>query len=204
MIHPKSLKLQTVLPLLYLVAVYVFLPTGMAVGLIPFAYRFYLLGFVFGLILIYTYIRCYTWTELGFAPHRTVQSVVAHILLSAGFVVCAIAASVIFRLTVYIPDWSWFYVFYILFSAPAQTFLYRSILFAEMKRAMINRPQVQIVLATSLFAFLHIIYHDITTLFLTGLVGFAWSWMYAVYQDFWGIALSHAVVGAITIVLGIV
>ena len=101
------------------------------------------------------------------------------------------------------PGHTVFYLFFVFVSAPAQEFVYRSFLFAEMRAARI--PQSAIVfLSAGLFGFMHIIYRDFATVLLTLAAGLIWAVLFHSTRKTLIVALSHAAVGMAAIFSGIV
>jgi membrane protease YdiL (CAAX protease family) len=98
---------------------------------------------------------------------------------------------------------TWFYAFFVLVSAPAQEFLYRGFLFAEL--GTLRLPSNLIVtLSAVLFSFMHVIYRDPLTVALTLAAGLGWALVYQSTRRFPVVALSHAAIGAVAIFLGVV
>jgi uncharacterized protein len=95
-------------------------------------------------------------------------------------------------------------VFYVFVSSPAQEFLYRSIVFAEIGASPIRNTALIVVVSALNFSFLHLLYHDVLTLFVTFIMGSIWGIIYVKYPNFWGVSLSHAVVGAVSIFVGLI
>lgn len=96
-----------------------------------------------------------------------------------------------------------FYVFFVLVPAPAQEFLYRSFLFAEMGEIRVP-PVATVALSAVLFAFLHIIYRDAFTMLLTLVAGLAWAVLFHKTRGFYMVAASHAALGAAAILTGVI
>lgn len=102
------------------------------------------------------------------------------------------------------PEWRLFFIYYILVSSPSQEFLFRSNLFALMSRANIKSPPVQVFLSAAAFSFMHAIYKDPLTLAVAFGAGLLWGWIYQRSTSFWGVACSHAAVGAVAILVGLI
>jgi len=183
-----------------------FLPvTLILIGIIPFYYRFHILVLAFICAIIYSWIKKYSLLDLGFKSPLILGSITVNGLLSL-LILLVLFLFYFFGVftKLYFPDWSLFYIFYLFFSAPVQTFLYRSLLFAEMEKTGIKSSWLQVITATIYYTYLHIIYQDFFTLFITAVIGLIWASLYFKYKDFWGIAISHSVLGAVTIFLGII
>lgn len=103
-----------------------------------------------------------------------------------------------------VPGWWLFFAYYVFVSSPSQEFLFRSNLFAWMSRADIKRPAVQVIVSAATFSFMHIIYRDPLTLTAAFGAGLLWGWIYHKRPNFGGVAFSHAVVGAVSILVGLV
>ena len=102
------------------------------------------------------------------------------------------------------PGWRLFCVHDLLVSSPSQEFLFRSNLFALMNRSNIRGPFAQVTLSAVTYSFLHIFYNDPLTLAVTLFAGLLWGWIYYKYPNFWGVALSHAALGATAILVGLI
>ena len=97
-----------------------------------------------------------------------------------------------------------FYLFYLLASSTCQEFLYRGFLFAELRRAGVNGAAALIVITGALFAYLHVIYRDWTTVALALAFGLVLGWVYARTDNLWGVWVTHSVLGAASIAAGLV
>jgi membrane protease YdiL (CAAX protease family) len=100
--------------------------------------------------------------------------------------------------------WPLFFVFYILVLTPAQEFFFRSLLFAEMGNLRYKRQWSMIILSSLSFCFLHIIYQHPLMILITLLMGLVWSIIYYKYPNFWGVTLSHALLGTAAFALGLI
>ncbi|HXJ38353.1 MAG TPA: CPBP family intramembrane glutamic endopeptidase, partial [Bryobacteraceae bacterium] len=96
-----------------------------------------------------------------------------------------------------------FYLFFVLISAPAQEFLYRSFLFAEL-RALRIPPKAIVAVSALLFGFMHIIYRDWVTVALTIFVGFIWAAVFNATHKISIVAFSHAALGVAAILSGVI
>ena len=56
----------------------------------------------------------------------------------------------------------------------------------------------------STYAFIHVIYGDPLILAATLAIGIAWGTIYLRYPNLWGVTLSHAVIGVVSILVGLV
>jgi membrane protease YdiL (CAAX protease family) len=61
-----------------------------------------------------------------------------------------------------------------------------------------------VALSASLFGFMHIIYHDLPTILLTLFAGLIWAVVFHATRKVWIVALSHAALGVVAIVAGLV
>jgi uncharacterized protein len=191
--------------LLRLLSLYATLALLLGGGIIPYAYRFHCLILLSFLMILYARYRKFTLKDLGFRYDTLQKSLFWNGVLSL-FIVIVMLLAYHFNLirTATIPDWSWFFVFYIFVSSPAQEFLYRSIVFAEIGTSPIRNTAATVLISALNFSFLHLLYHDALTLFVTFLMGSIWGVIYVKYPNFWGVALSHAVVGAVSIFVGLI
>lgn len=174
-------------------------------GAIPFRFRFAVLISMTVLMSLHASYAKRSWLSLGFSRENLKGSLfwnsIVSLLLIATILV-AFYSGMIRKPT--IPSWNLFFVFYIFISAPAQEFLYRSALFAEMSASGIVSPIAQIAISALTYSFLHIIYKDIITILVTLLMGVIWGAIYHYRRNFFGVAVSHSVLGALSILVGLV
>jgi len=173
-------------------------------GVIPFRYRFVVTFFAVMIIIAYAGIRKLNWSALGFRRDTLKRSLlwnigatvvflsILYFLHSAGLIVKSTA-----------PLWPLFFIFYILVLSPAQEFFFRSILFAELRRVRTGAPWHIILISSASFCFLHVIYRSPLILFITLLMGIVWGVIYYRYPNFWGVTISHAVLGTAAIAIGL-
>ena len=173
--------------------------------IIPFSFRFWLLLIMTCVVFLYQVVRKRTLKELGFRRDTLKDSLLWNGIFSfilAAIILILYLAQLIREPTT--PQWQWFFVFYIFISSPSQEFLYRSSVFAEMNTRRILNPYTQIAISSVTYSFLHIIYNDIITLLVTLFAGIIWGVIYYKRPNFWGVALSHAVLGVISILVGLI
>ncbi|HEM6153637.1 TPA: CPBP family intramembrane metalloprotease [Streptococcus suis] len=96
-----------------------------------------------------------------------------------------------------------FYLFYIFISSPAQEFLYRGALVRILTRLNVSERSKMIV-SSALYSFVHIIYKDFWTLVLTFCIGIIWYRSYRKTNNLLGVCVSHAVLGIVTILAGVI
>ncbi len=173
--------------------------------ILPFSIRYYLLVTMTLGVVLYERARGRSLEELGFRRDTLRGSLLCNLVLSI-VLACALfgldAAGVIRHKEV--EHWQGFYVFYVLVSSPFQEFLFRSVLFCEGRRAGISSAFGLVALSAVTYCFLHIIWRDTITLGITLLMGFVWGAIYTKYPNFWGVALSHAVLGLLSILVGLI
>lgn len=172
---------------------------------IPFAYRFHVLVMMSAAMAAYSVARGRRASELGFVRGPLGPSLAANgalSLLLLGLMLALHRAHLIRPPTV--PNWNLFYVFYVFVSSPCQEFLFRCALFAEMRGSGITNPAAQVCISAVTYCFLHVIYNDAITLGVTLVMGIVWGILYQRYPSFWGVTLSHAVLGAVSIAVGLI
>lgn len=182
-----------------------FLPVILLVsGLVPLSLRWVCLAGVFCISMFIALRHGYSARELGIQMAYLKQSLEAN----AFFVL--LSAALFFFLSGYglietdaDHPRALFFVFYILISSPLQEFLFRSFLFAEMNRAGIKQPSVQIFVSAAVFSFIHIIYFDVTTALATFAAGIVLAAIYRKYPNLAGVSLAHAAIGTMAIIAGI-
>ncbi|HOW52762.1 MAG TPA: CPBP family intramembrane metalloprotease [bacterium] len=153
---------------------------------------------------IYAWASGLSRKELGFTVERLGRS------LFLNFVIMLLAITVVLLLAgdrllakPHLPRSYWFPLFYIFLSCPSQEFLYRGLLFPLMERSGIRHGFWLVLISTVAYAFLHIIFHKPFMIPLTFAIGIAWGIIYWRIRNLWGIMLSHATLGLLTILAGL-
>lgn len=174
-------------------------------GVLPFAWRFQILVVMTGVMVAYGYWRSLSLKELGFRRDTLKGSLLVNAIVSALLIIFMIFSfeNGLLRAPK-IPSWKLFFAYYFLISGPSQEFLFRSSLFALMDRAGVRGTVLQVAISAVTYSFLHIIYDDPITLAATLVIGIMWGGIYHKYPNFWGVALSHAVLGAVSIKVGLI
>lgn len=188
---------------LFICFVYIGLPISILLGLISFSYKFHAL--TIGAVVVYVIFRVlgFTNSDLGITTKNTKESISCVLPLT---VVLAIVGVVIWicgysRIT---PNEHWsFFLFYIFISSPVQEFLYRGALNAALDKWKLSYIS-QMIISTTLYSFVHIIYKDWITLLLTFIIGLIWFFCYKKTKNLFGVSISHAVLGFVTIVAGVI
>lgn len=146
----------------------------------------------------------FSFEELGITNIHLKESVIINgifSILTVAALLIAYNKDLIRKPTV--PDYSFFFYFYIILSCPLQEFLYRSIIYCQLKRSGRNFKYFIFISAIN-YSFLHIFYHDVTTIVSSFVAGIIWGVIYKKYPNFWGVALSHACIGATAIFVGLI
>lgn len=172
--------------------------------LIPFSWRFYLLILASGVILAIARFYRFSALELGLTQQNFKTAVNA---IALPTIAAAVLMLIYYRLQGARIDnsaYNWtFYIFFVAVSSPLQEFLYRGFLFAIFSRAKLA-IWLQILLSALLYSFVHLIYQDVPTLVSTLILGIFWGCHYAKFRNLSSIILSHALLGAIAILCGLV
>ena len=156
-------------------------------------------------MIAYDWRRGLSLKELGFRTDTLKGSLFLNALISLflmTFMLLSFQAGLIREPTP--PAWGLFFTYYVFISSPSQEFLFRSNLFTLMRRGEIGQPVLQILVSAVTFSFMHVFYKDLPTLIVTFIIGLLWGSIYYKYPNFWGVALSHAVVGAVAVKVGVV
>ena len=188
---------------LFILLVYIGIPLSILAGVIDFNYKFHAL--TIGAIIVYIFCRLmgFTHKDLGITLAGARKSImyvlpVTGVLAVAGVVVWLAGFS---RIT---PNENWyFFIFYIFISSPFQEFLYRGALEALMEREK-YKYAAKLIVSSLLYSFVHVIYRDWLTLALTFAIGLIWYYCYEKKKSLVGVSVSHAVLGIVTIVAGII
>jgi hypothetical protein len=203
--NTRYLKFFTVIALLFYLPVVLLL-----IGIVPYEYRYYLLFLITILIASLTVYSHFTWKELGFRRDTLQGSLTWNGILSFLFLALLLIAYFLGSLrSPNIPGTDTtskiaFIIFYIFISGPCQEFLYRSFMFALMERAGIAEMLPKLVISAITYCFLHIFYRDLITLMVTIIMGFIWGYVYYKKPNFWGVMISHSILGAVAIAVGLI
>lgn len=172
-------------------------------GILPFAWRFYVLAAVLVGFILLSLHRGYGLRNLGFTTLHLGDSLRANLLFCGIGSLGLLAAYQADLLMPYRQQGlACSYAFYMLFLGPVQEVIFRGILFAEMRRQGITEPRVVVTISTLSFCFLHLIYNHPPMLLITLISGLVWSLLYLRWRNIWGISLSHSVLGALAMYLG--
>ncbi|HEX8424382.1 MAG TPA: CPBP family intramembrane glutamic endopeptidase [Pyrinomonadaceae bacterium] len=180
-------------------------PLLLATGVVPFSWRFKMLAIMTFIMIAYDRRQGFTLKDLGIRKDTLKGSLLLHLLVSLLLVIfmfLSFKAGIIRAPTV--PGRKMFFVYYLFISCPSQEFLFRSNLFALMDRYHIRGAALQIVLSAITYSFLHIFYLDVITLIATLIIGIVWGGIYYLYPNFWGVTLSHAILGITSILVGLI
>lgn len=173
-------------------------------GLVPFSWRFYILLLAAVAIFAITRIYQFSALELGFTKQRLGTSLKA---IALPTLASALLMFIYYKMQGPRIDnsaYKWtFYLFFVSVSSPVQEFLYRGFLFSIFSRAKVSFWS-QIILSTFLYSFVHLIYRDLPTLLSTFIFGMFWGYHYAKYRNLYSIIISHSLLGAIAILVGLV
>jgi hypothetical protein len=189
----------------FLALVYIVPPLLILVQAVPFSFRFLMLLITTVMVFAYVIWKGNSLSALGFRTDTLKGSLVYNLLIT---LLVLIAIAVLHLLGLIrdptIPQWRWFFIFYVLLSCPAQEFLFRSALFAEMDRAGITGRVWQITISSLAYCFLHVIYRDAITLCVSLLIGIVWGVGYYASRNFWGVTISHCILGTVSIFVGLI
>jgi membrane protease YdiL (CAAX protease family) len=188
-----------------LLAAFYLPPLLITFGVIPFAYRFVVLVAVAAALALVAWLRGTPARELGLRSDnlKPALAVNAALAIALGSALLAVFWLGLMRQPRAI-DWWWFAPFYVLVSCPAQEFACRGFLFAEMERRGIAGAAPQIVVSAVTYAFLHIVYRDWLAFLALLAIGVVWGALCRRYPNLWGVILSHAVLGLVSIPVGLI
>jgi uncharacterized protein len=189
---------------LLLVALYL-PPALIAVGLIPFAYRYVVLVAMAAALAVLARQQGIPARELGLRTDNLMPALTVNAVLSivVGSALLAVWWLGLMRQPRAI-DWWLFAPFYVLVSCPAQEFLCRGFLFAQMRRHGITGAGAQIAVSAVTYAFLHIVHRDWLAALAPLAIGIVWAAIYRRHPNLWGVVVSHAILGLISIAIGLV
>ncbi|MBI1297320.1 CPBP family intramembrane metalloprotease [bacterium] len=185
-------------------------PLLLLFDIIPFDTRFLILVSATILMILYAITQNYSWYELGFRTDTLIPSLLwngALIFVFAIILVTAYFNGAIRQPTIPAStgaEIAIFFIFYLLISGPLQEYMYRSLLFAMLKRLHLQNGLALIILTSITYCYLHIFYKDTITLITTFGMGLLWGTIYYYYPNIWGCAISHSVLGAVSIAVGLI
>lgn len=186
-----------------IVVIYIGLPILIFANILPYDQKFAVL--VAGGVAVYLVARL-----LGVANEEMgLQKALAgrSLLYTAPVTIALLAAAIGVFLTGgsrFVPtEGVWFYAFYILVSCPIQELLYRGVLPVAVARWS-GGFVAQLIVSSALYSFVHVIYRDWPTLALTFVIGAIWFFLYSRARNLLGVAVSHIVLGVVTIATGLV
>ena len=162
-------------------------------------YKFYILTIIGLLMLLTIKLLKIPLKKFGITKNNFKKSIMHNIpIIIIGII--AIIVLNIMGISRYNSDETiWFYLFYIFISCPIQEFLYRGVL-----GYFDNNKYVWVIQSSFCYSFVHIIYRDSMTLFITFIMGIIWYLLYRKDKNLIGVCLSHIVLGILTIFLGII
>jgi membrane protease YdiL (CAAX protease family) len=188
-----------------LLAAFYLPPLLIAFGVIPFAYRFVVLVVVAAALALVAWGRGTPARGLGLRADNLKPALAANALLALVVGSALLAAWWLGLIRQpRVVDWWWFAPFYVLVSCPAQEFACRGFLFAEMERYGITGAWPQVAISAVSYAFLHVVYKDWLAFLAPLAIGIVWGVIYRCYPNLWGVVLSHAVLGLISISVGLI
>lgn len=174
-------------------------------GVIPFRFRFHASIILLAVFIIFSFLRRHGFKELGFRYDNLKESVFCNLLFclagSVGLYLTYKAGYLRSRNDHLLP---YIYFIYIVFLSPVQEIVFRGILFAELKKIRIYDSRWIIIISTFSFCFLHLIYRHPPMLFITFVSGLVWSLIYTKWPNVWGVSISHSLLGALAIFLGVI
>lgn len=189
---------------IFSLAIYVGMPLAILIDLIDFDFKFYAL--TIGAVIVYIFLKLMGFNnqELGISKNNLMRSLKRVLPFT---IVLAILGGVLWmmgfsRITPN-EDWYFFFFFYIFISSPIQEFLYRGALPAIIEKYTSNY-YARLIISTALYSFVHIIYKDVLTLALTFVIGIIWFRAYDKDRNLFGVSISHAILGLVTIAAGII
>lgn len=191
--------------ILFLIILFLYIVLPIIILYTPslFRYKFYILTII-GLLIYFLFIVNKVNNEsLGIKKENAIKSLKRNIPI---IVVCIIIIIIlkIFNLNKYVPNESiTFYFFYIFISCPIQEFLYRGV-FGYFENTLIKNKVLVLFLSSFCYSFVHIIYKDLLTCFLTFVMGLIWYYLYRKDFNLLGVSGSHTILGILTISLGII
>jgi hypothetical protein len=179
------------------------LPILICIGVTPWSMKFAAL--VVGVVAMYIVMRIlgYTHSDIGITQQRTIYSLRTVLPITIALIIAAGLFLLLEKPRFSPTEGIGFYVFYVLISCPAQELLFRGILSRMLQELRLHRV-LELGVAAALFGYVHIIYGDILTVVIMGIVGLFWYRAYQRSSNLIGVTISHVVLSVMTIALGII
>jgi len=172
------------------------------INIIPFQYRFMILITTGLIIIVLAAFNKISKTEAGF-NHKSLVPAIKDIIPAT--VICVFLSILYYKIYGTRVDNSsiplYFYIFYILVSAPLQEFLYRSYLFYLVSK--LGLSQYFWVISPALYALAHTIYNDFPIVIMSFVIGIYWAYHYSRFKNLYSVSLSHIILGIVAITTGI-
>ncbi len=185
---------------------YILIPLSIFLGWIPYEMRYYAMTFLLMAISLYAISESFDKKNLGFRWDNFKKAFFLHAIISLPLIISSVILVRIFETvrTLEAPESLGFYIMYLTISGPVQEWLYRAVPFAAIKKHTQWNKNIQILVLSFNFAWLHIIYHDWIIYLASLIMGTIWTIIYTRYPNYGAIAIVHALVGFIAIWFGII
>ena len=171
-----------------------------------FDFRFIIFGGLWFSAIIYAVLTRHGWEELGFSNANLINSFKENALFTILSIPLILGLHFLIQPNLdYRPlggglDLA---IIYSLLFAPIQEFIFRGLLFAELKNLTRNKL-VQIVTSSCLFFLFHLIYTNKFLIFSSSVAGVFWNFSYAQNRNIYGVIFSHSILGAAAILLNLI
>ncbi|TLU83851.1 MAG: CPBP family intramembrane metalloprotease [Chlorobium sp.] len=186
------------------ISVLLFLPGLIFSGLMPFAWRSYVLLSIAALFMYLAFHQGFTLEELGMKTGNIGKALRIQIPLVLFFLLLLSIAPTLGLASRRIMPAPLFFIFYMLVSAPCQEFIYRGYIYALLRRCGIENKYAAVFFLVIPFVFVHIIYHDFMIMLFTIVAGVFLSVSYIKEMNFFAVSFSHALLGFFAIMAGVI
>lgn len=175
-------------------------------GYLPFWSRHVVLALMGFVLTAYAIGRPIGHKELGFRTDNIKRAMIWNTAVTALAIVGVVIAwkTGFLKATYLGGETIWFYLFYVLISAPIQEFVFRSLMFYELNLLLNRSAWFKITFSAFIYSLAHVMYKDPAVLAITFGMGLVWGYIYLKKPNFWGVAISHAILGAVTIFFGFI
>jgi len=188
--------------ILIILLVYILPVILILVGIIPFNFRFILLIIIVIPVILYAKNTGIILDEVGFKHNNTVHAIKRILPVTVGLTGLIIIHYFLKGTRIDNSGIQWyFYLFFIIVSAPLQEFLYRGYLFYLFSK--VGFSQYFLVASSILYSFVHAIYWDLPTLLFTLVIGFVWGHHYTRFRNLYSVIVSHILLGVVAIATGL-
>lgn len=177
----------------------------MLIKIVPIDFYSWVLGAIFLVTIIFSILHKTSFKTLGFRGDNLKESLIAFgVFTLIGVVMLLLVRQLVDYQVRAIGNW-WensFFISAVFIVNPIQTFIYRSFLFERLQKVY-NNPWMIIISMSIIFIMGHLVFNDMRFMLYVAPAGIAWSILYIKYPNYYASVLSHSILGATVLILGL-